>query len=44
MSISQEYKKWREITLKRAVAKVPQRKEDFITSSGIEIPDISTSG
>ncbi|MFC2064466.1 methylmalonyl-CoA mutase [Chloroflexota bacterium] len=41
MSINQEYKRWRQNILKRAVAKVPQRKEDFITSSGIEIPDIS---
>jgi methylmalonyl-CoA mutase N-terminal domain/subunit len=41
MTISDQYKKWQENTLKKSLEKFKERKERFETSSGIEMPRIA---
>ena len=41
MTINDQYKKWKENTLKKSLDKFKERKERFETSSGIEVPRIS---
>ncbi len=41
MTISDQYKKWQENTLKKSLDKFPERKERFETSSGIEMPRLA---
>ncbi len=40
MSISEEYKRWKENTHKKSVDRFPERKSRFLTSSGIELPPV----
>lgn len=40
MSISEEYKRWKENTHKKSVERFPERKSRFQTTSGIELPAI----
>src|SRR5215211_2576055 len=41
MTISDQYNKWKETTLKKSLDKSKERKERFETSSGIELPRIA---
>ena len=40
--VSKNAEEWRDITLRQAKAKTPQRQEKFITSSNIDVPDLPT--
>lgn len=40
MTIREQYDRWKENTYKKAIQKQPERKPEFVTSSGIEIPEI----
>lgn len=40
MTIQAQYARWKENTYKKAIQKHPERKAEFVTSSGIEIPEI----
>ncbi len=40
MSLQDEYKRWKENTLKRVTDRFPERKSHFVTSSGIELPEL----
>ncbi len=40
--VSKNVEEWRDITLRQAKAKTPQRQEKFITSSNIDVPDLPT--
>jgi methylmalonyl-CoA mutase N-terminal domain/subunit len=41
MTIREQYNHWKENTYKKAILKQPERKTEFVTSSGIKIPEIS---
>lgn len=38
MIINEQYKRWKETTLKKSIDKFPERKSSFQTSSGIDLP------
>lgn len=40
MTIRDQYNRWKENTYKNAIQKQPERKTDFVTSSGIIVPEI----
>ncbi|MBP6176901.1 MAG: methylmalonyl-CoA mutase family protein [Anaerolineales bacterium] len=42
MTINDQYKKWKETTLKKSLEKFKERKERFEFSSGIEVPRLAT--
>ncbi len=42
MSLSEEYKRWKDTSYKKTVERFPERKARFETSSGIELPVILT--
>ena len=44
MTLNDQYKKWKETTLKRSLEKFKERKERFETSSGIEVPRLAMPG
>lgn len=41
MSLEDQYKRWKENTLKRSLDRFPERKERFETSSGIKVPRLA---
>lgn len=41
MTLQEQYKRWKETTLKKSLDKVKERKEKFQTSSGIDIPRLA---
>jgi methylmalonyl-CoA mutase N-terminal domain/subunit len=41
MTLQDQYKKWKESTLKKSLEKFKERKERFETSSGIEVPRVA---
>jgi methylmalonyl-CoA mutase N-terminal domain/subunit len=41
MTINDQYRKWKETTLKKSLEKTPERKPRFETSSGIEVPRVA---
>lgn len=41
MTLNEQYKKWKETTLKKSLDKNKERKENFTTSSGIEVPRLA---
>ena len=41
MMINEQYKRWKETTLKKSLEKFKERKERFETSAGIEIPRVA---
>jgi methylmalonyl-CoA mutase, N-terminal domain len=41
MSLDEQYKKWKETTLKKSLDKSKERKEKFETTAGIEIPRLA---
>ncbi len=43
MTLQDQYKKWKENTLKKSLDKFPERRNRFETSSGIEMPRVSFS-
>ncbi len=44
MTIQDQYKKWKETTLKKSLEKFKERKERFETSAGIEVPRVALPG
>jgi methylmalonyl-CoA mutase N-terminal domain/subunit len=44
MSIQDEYIRWKENTHKAAIDRHPERKPEFLTTSGIKIPDVGLPG
>jgi methylmalonyl-CoA mutase N-terminal domain/subunit len=44
MTLGEQYKKWKETTLKKSLEKFKERKECFATSAGIEIPRVALPG
>jgi methylmalonyl-CoA mutase, N-terminal domain len=44
MTINEQYKRWKETTLKKSLEKFKERKERFETSAGIEIPRVALPG
>src|SRR6266498_3823216 len=38
MTLQEQYNRWKESTLKKSLAKTPERKTHFETSAGIEVP------
>src|SRR5512141_927915 len=40
MSIQDQYTRWKETTLKKSTDRFPERKPQFATSSGIELPPV----
>jgi methylmalonyl-CoA mutase N-terminal domain/subunit len=44
MTINEEYKRWKEVTLKKSLEKFKERKDHFKTSAGIEIPRLALPG
>jgi methylmalonyl-CoA mutase N-terminal domain/subunit len=44
MTINDQYKKWKETTLKKSLEKFKERKERFETSAGIQIPRVALPG
>ncbi len=41
MDIQEQYKKWQENTLKKSLDKFPERKKEFETTAGIEVPRVA---
>lgn len=41
MNLNEQYKKWKETTLKKSLDKTKERKEKFETTAGIEIPRLA---
>ncbi|KXK15406.1 MAG: putative isobutyryl-CoA mutase [Chloroflexi bacterium OLB14] len=41
MTLQEQYKKWKETTLKKSLDKTKERKERFATTAGIEIPRLA---
>ena len=41
MTIEEQYRKWKETTLKRSLDRFKERKERFEYSSGLEVPRLS---
>jgi methylmalonyl-CoA mutase N-terminal domain/subunit len=41
MTINDQYRKWKETTLKKSLEKAPERRPRFETSSGIEVPRVA---
>jgi methylmalonyl-CoA mutase N-terminal domain/subunit len=44
MTLNEQYKKWKETTLKKSLEKFKERKERFETSAGVEIPRVALPG
>jgi methylmalonyl-CoA mutase N-terminal domain/subunit len=44
MSLQEQYKRWKETTLKKSLDKSPERKVRFETSSGIKVPRVRLAG
>lgn len=44
MTLQEQYKKWKETTLKKSLDKTKERKERFATTAGIEIPRLALPG
>ena len=44
MTLSEQYNKWKESTLKKSLDKFKERKDRFETSAGIEVPRVVMPG